>query len=424
MTKAETQKLQEARNVGEWLEARLHLMFTEIADGMFGEGRLTREERISLSSAIGGALDAFRSAVEAGAKQLYSRDPWSEPALATAVVESAIDGGFVALVEKAVRRDGTIPLKLIQPGWGSSGYYAKEVLERDGPVVFKPGTKMFWNHPSAFEEAERPEGDLNALAAELISAARWQDGGAEGAGLYADAKVFEAYQKPVEDLAAHIGVSIRASGRAAQGEAEGRKGPIIQSIVSARSVDFVTEPGAGGRIVQMFEAARPGKVGQLVSEPVGQSKGKGVDMADVTDVEKKFKEAGDRLAALEEQNARLRESLLLRESRDFVIEQLTASTLPEVTKVRLAQSLGANPPVKDGALDTAVFAARIGEAVTAEREYLASVGAHNGRVSGMGGGAATKQVDPEAAGKRLKEGFAALGLSEKEAAHAVNGRRW
>lgn len=421
MTKAETQKLQEARNVGEWLEARLHLMFTEIADGMFGEGRLTREERISLSSAIGGALDAFRSVVETGAAQLYTRDPWSEPALSTNVVESAIDGGFVALVEKAVRRDGTIPLKLIQPGWGSSGYYAKEVLERDGPVVFKPGTKMFWNHPSAVEDAERPEGDLNALAAELISAARWQDGGAEGAGLYADAKVFEAYQKPVEDLAAHIGVSIRASGRAVQGEAEGRKGPIIQSIVSARSVDFVTEPGAGGRIVQMFEAARPGKVGQLVSEPVGQSKGKGVDM---TDVEKQFKEASDRLAALEEQNARLRESLLLRESRDFVFEQLVASTLPEVTKVRLAQSLGANPPVKDGALDTEVFAARIEEAVTAEREYLASVGAHNGQVTGMGGGAASAKVDPEAAGKRLKEGFTALGLSEKEAAHAMNGRRW
>ena len=31
-------RLQEASNTGEWLESRLHLMFTEIADNMFGEG--------------------------------------------------------------------------------------------------------------------------------------------------------------------------------------------------------------------------------------------------------------------------------------------------------------------------------------------------------------------------------------------------
>ena len=106
--------LREARNVGEWLEARLHLMFTEIADEMFGQGRLTRDERIALSSAIGGALDAFRSTVEGSAAQLYQRDPYQEPESSPMMVsEAAIDGGFVPLVEKAVRRDGTIPVKLI-----------------------------------------------------------------------------------------------------------------------------------------------------------------------------------------------------------------------------------------------------------------------------------------------------------------------
>jgi hypothetical protein len=28
---------------------------------------------------------------------------------------------FIPLVERAVRRDGTIAIKMIQPGWGSSG---------------------------------------------------------------------------------------------------------------------------------------------------------------------------------------------------------------------------------------------------------------------------------------------------------------
>ena len=62
------------------------------------------------------------------------------------VLEASIDGDFVPLVEKAIRRDGTIALKLIKAGWGSSGYYPASVLERDGPAVFPAKTQMFWDH--------------------------------------------------------------------------------------------------------------------------------------------------------------------------------------------------------------------------------------------------------------------------------------
>ncbi|MEV6036025.1 hypothetical protein AB0L65_33060 [Nonomuraea sp. NPDC052116] len=78
--------LREARNVGAWLESRLHCMFTEITDGMYGEGRLSRDERITLSSAIGDALQAFTSRVESDAPHLYQRDPWQEPEAAPAEV--------------------------------------------------------------------------------------------------------------------------------------------------------------------------------------------------------------------------------------------------------------------------------------------------------------------------------------------------
>jgi hypothetical protein len=72
-------KVEEARNVGQWLEARIHQSFTNLTDEMFGEGKLTREERISLSSAIGDALTAFVSGVEAKAPELYTRDLWDDP---------------------------------------------------------------------------------------------------------------------------------------------------------------------------------------------------------------------------------------------------------------------------------------------------------------------------------------------------------
>lgn len=167
-----------------------------------------------------------------------------------------LNGDFVQLSEQALRRDGTAALRLIGPGWGTSGYYPAEVLERDGPTVFRAGTKMYWDHPTLSEEAERPEGSLRDLAAVLVEDARWDENGPEGPGLYADARIFEGYQQPVEEMAPHIGVSIRANGRARSGEAEGREGPIITALTNARSVDFVTDPGAGGRIVQLFEAAR------------------------------------------------------------------------------------------------------------------------------------------------------------------------
>jgi len=69
----------EARSVGAWLESRLHLAFTEMTDYMRGEGRLTRDERIALSSAIGDALNAFVQRVEAEQPQLYTRDPDTDP---------------------------------------------------------------------------------------------------------------------------------------------------------------------------------------------------------------------------------------------------------------------------------------------------------------------------------------------------------
>lgn len=401
--------LTEAANLGNWLESRIHLSFTEIADMLFGEGRLNREERIALSSAIGEALTTFNAAIANNMPGLYEREPWREAPGPATISEAAIETEYVPLVEAAVRRDGTIPVKLIQPGWGSSGFYPKEVLERDGPAVFKKGLKMFWDHPTPTEEAQRPEGSLNALAAELVTDARFADGPA-GPGLYADAKVFEGYHSAVNDMAKHIGVSIRASGRAVQGEAEGRKGPIVQALTAARSVDFVTEPGAGGKILDMFEAARPQQSTATVHKE-GQ-----VD-------EKKFTEA---LASRDQEIARLRESMLLRDAKDFVRQAIAAANVPDVTKQRLVESLSINPPVKDGQIDSDAYATRIAEAIKAEVDYLTkAAGYGSGRIEGMGGGQAQPaEYKPEEVQAKMTEAFRRLGLNEAAAKSAAIGRGW
>jgi hypothetical protein len=162
---------------------------------------------------------------------------------------------FIPLSERAVRRDGTISLKLIQPGWGSSGYYPREVLERDIPKVFPKGTHMMWNHATPTEEMERPEGDLRDLAAVTVSDPIWLEGGPHGPGMYAEARPFAGYANAIDEIGEHIGVSIRGMGRHTTGEAEGKSGRIIQEIAAGKSVDFVTVPGAGGAIVSIFESA-------------------------------------------------------------------------------------------------------------------------------------------------------------------------
>jgi hypothetical protein len=72
--------VEEAGSIGAWVESRLHLAFTEICDDMYGYGQLTRDERITLSSAVGSALDSFSGQLESAAPQLYARDRWGDPA--------------------------------------------------------------------------------------------------------------------------------------------------------------------------------------------------------------------------------------------------------------------------------------------------------------------------------------------------------
>lgn len=353
--------------------------------------------------------------------------------------EAAMGAEFVPLVEGTLRRDGTVPVKLIQPGWGSSGFYPAEVLERDGPVVFPAGTKMYWNHPTLSEEAERPEGDLRNLAAELVSGARWEPAGAAGPGLYADAKVFGPYQAAVEELAPHIGVSIRAAGRAVAGEADGRTGRIVQQLVNARSVDFVTEPGAGGRIIAMFEAAR-GRRGEGETGGVGTDRPSLVatrpsidngalqaqEAIQMEELQAQLAEAQQQIEELRTANARLAEALVLRDAHALAGEVLAEANLPDVTRRRLLGQVATNPPVgEDGQLDALALRQRVQEAITAEQQYLAEAAGYGaGRIQGIGGQQAQgNQVDEAAVQARMAEAFQALGLSEASAKAAANGRQ-
>lgn len=351
-------------------------------------------------------------------RKVVSYEPVAAAVPAMEAEGEALDFDFVPLIEKAVRKDGSMPIKIIQPGWGSSGYYSPQVLERDGPKVFTKGLKMFADHPTPTEEAERPERSVKDLAATLTTDAQWNPAGPAGPGLYAEAKVVDSWKPIVEELAPHIGLSIRAMGRAVRGEAEGRKGPIIEGIVGAKSVDLVTAAGAGGQILSLFESARaraqhitPGG-----EDIVDETKLQEAEAAR-TAAETKLAEATAENATLKDELARLREGEIMREAAAFVADSLP-DELPELTRARLQESLAAKPVLKDGALDKEAFKEAIDAAVKVELEYLAGI-TESGKIRGMGAG----KADSEGADRQsLKESFMRAGLSEDEAEIAAQGR--
>lgn len=286
-----------------------------------------------------------------------------------------------------IRKDGTAKIRIIAPGWGSSGYYPADVLKRDGPKVFKASTKAYWDHPTAKEEAERPERSLRDLAGELVTDAVWQEQGQVGPGLYADMKVFEPYRATLEELAPHIGMSIRALGKAKSGEAEGRSGPIIEAIVAAKSVDAVTTPGAGGKVLSLFEAARNQNIGG------------------VTVTEEEAKKLAEDNAALKAANDELQKQLAMGEAKAITTEIIGKAELPEVAKTRLAAMFAGTVPLKEGKLDSEALKQSIMEAVKVEAEYVAALKPPSQvQVTGLGATGA------QPTGAALKEAFKSMWL--------------
>lgn len=135
---------------------------------------------------------------------------------------------------------------------GSSGHYPAEVLRRDGARAFPAGTHVYFDHPTEREEEDRPERSVRDLAGYFLDDAHFEEG-PDGRGLFTRIQFTEAAKNHIRDLASVIGLSIRAAGEV-ENTAKGR---IVRSISEGLSVDLVTRPGAGGRLVTMTESAKP-----------------------------------------------------------------------------------------------------------------------------------------------------------------------
>ena len=110
---------------------------------------------------------------------------------------------------------------------------------------------MYLDHPTETEERERPERSVRDLAGRIATAPYM-----EGEALLAEVEIFPHWVPVVDALVDDIGISIRAYGTSELGEAEGREGDIVTALTEGVSVDFVTKPGAGGKVGKLIESAR------------------------------------------------------------------------------------------------------------------------------------------------------------------------
>lgn len=387
------------------------------------------------------------------------------------------DGSEFILNEAA--GPATIDLKIIKPGWGSSGFYPADVLKEDGPRAWPAGTHMYLDHPTASEAKERPERSIKDLAAVTISDPVYQEDGARGPGLYAKATVLPQYKETIKALAPHIGVSIRAHGSFKEGEAEGRTGRVITKISKGESIDFVTKPGAGGQVLAIMESLREQSAAPLQNEAprvptstsmnaqavnsnyvqeVGTSatpsftitttgtNGGGIYTPTVVlppvseaqskeDTNMELTEAQERITALEAD---------LKEANDKVIEESTRAdraegalaihnaerearklmeniSLPAAAKQRVITKVSADPPMKEGKLDAEAIANAVEAAAKVEAEYLESLGVI-GKVTDQGTASGDGPADAE-----VKESLAVglgsfFNLDADAAKRAANGR--
>jgi hypothetical protein len=380
------------------------------------------------------------------------------------------DSELVPLVERAVRKDNTIDLKLIAPGWGSSGYYSADVLRADGPQAWPAGTHMYLDHPTVSEAKERPERSVKDLAAVTVSTPEFREDGIHGAGLYAKASVLPPYRDVIDALAPHIGVSIRAHGSFNEGEAEGRKGRVITKIAKGESVDFVTKPGAGGKVLALMESMRAHQnqasavvsseamssaatnnlyvqtdngnyvpytttttttSGTITLSPAGVSEAQKAQEAE----EMELTEAQEQITALQTELAeskttaqeataraeRAEGALMILEAQGEARKLTENISLPAAAKTRIVTKVSADPQIVDGKLDMDALKEAVEVEAKIEAEYIESiVGA--GKVTDQGTASGAPK-DETAVKESLKTGLGKFfSLSDDAAQRAVEGR--
>jgi len=327
---------------------------------------------------------------------------------------------------------GKLTMTVIRPGLNKSKarYYPAATLKRDYAVF--ENAKMFADHQSEKEAKDRPEGSVNNWVASIKKVWPESDGTIKAEAMVIDPP-FKAKLDTLNKagLLHEMGVSIRAIGEASEQERDGVTTNVVESLIAARSVDFVTYAGAGGQVEAMESAPLDNQWDvDLVTEAALRKRRpdlirlveKHAQEIAMKSVEQQLAESQTQLGALTKENAELKtkfeeaqkkaEAAHKTASRAAVevelTKQLAESKLPEIAQARLRKQF-AEAEKADG----------IKEAIAEELEYLKKVGATTKTPAPKNLGAAANGTTEESQQEEkpnLEEAFALLpGMSKEDA---------
>lgn len=392
----------EAPNVGAWLESRLHLALTQIADDLYGDGHLTRDERITLSQAIGDGLTAWATRVEADAPQLFVRSKWTYP-------EPAMDQAEEArrTAEATADETRTALHNLLRARYGSADSY---VWVRD----FDPDNSVVWFDASGIDETATWQHTYTGTGA-----------GVALAGGRVQVTVRTVYQ-PVADTAEHHDAAPTTgavnddspSGDPPADTTQPEEEPAMSGTQTGSPPGTATVPDTGQTPTVDTTTQ------QQAQESTDQVAANTAVLRALEAVSAQLATTTTRMDAMEAAN---RAATNQRTAREAVTTALAAHTVPAALRAQItprvtATVLAGIPTTATGDVDTTALGEAIAAAVANESAYAAQLleSAGVGLPTGLGEAAAPQTAEDFTT--TLEAGFVALGMSAESARIAAKGR--
>ena len=331
----------------------------------------------------------------------------------------------VSLKESAYDEStGELTVTVIKPGFNKSGqrYYPASVLKRDHGIF--EGAKMFADHQTEAESKTRPEGSVHNWVANIKKPWSESDGTVKAKAVVID-PTFKAKLDTLnkQGLLSEMGVSIRAVGEAREAEVDGRKTNLVESLLKARSVDFVTFAGAGGQVEAMeSDKQNDGTDVDLMTET--QLRERRPDLIQIIEssarrktmktLEQQLQESQSEIARLKGELTESQKATGKAKASEAFAKMLTESKLPQVAKDRLVKQFA-----------EAISVEGMKEAIVAEQEYVKSLS--TGKTTknlGVEQNGTHEESDPVKVDEAtFVESYRKMGLSEKEAKLAAGRSR-
>ncbi len=153
------------------------------------------------------------------------------------------------LIESPTPSGKRYKARLIDAGEGSSGIYTPEALQQAATDrIFAKGTRIHLDHPRRSDDRDLPERSVKDWCGVLDEDAVYNP---DAQALEAAIRIFSPYQQMIAEMWDQVGMSIRAW---ADTEPTPSGKPKITRFTEAGSVDFVTQAGRGGRLLQVLES--------------------------------------------------------------------------------------------------------------------------------------------------------------------------